>query len=830
MTAIRQLSFAKGEVSPSLFARVDTTAYASGLATCRNHLVKKQGGLANRPGTKFIVEVKDSSKQVRLIDFVFNDDQTYVLEFGNLYMRIIRNGAQVTVSGVTAWNSGTAYTVGALASLSGVNYYCIQANSNQSPPNATYWYPLPGVVLEIPTPYLEAQLMDLQYAQSADVMRIVHRSHAPRELARTGHTAWSLTPMAFGALINGPSIIGPTTSFPTANDARWTVTSVKNGEESLASSGARSNTLPSEGSPAFITWSAMAGVDYFRVYRTDSPSGFIGIAPAGSTQFMDDGIEPDPSDTPPADPALFITAGNYPGVIGYAQQSLVLGNTDNAPETFWKSKTGFPKNFLVKTPITDDSAVAATLRGKKVAFIRHLIEQERLLALTTSGATAIRGDDAGVITPTATNARHQFSGGAAAVRPVEADALIFVHARQSLVFGLDFSLDVNRFVPIDLSVYSAHLFAGKTILELAYQQIPEAIIWAVRSDGALLGLTYVKDEQMLAWHRHDTDGIVERVCVVPEGTEDALYLVVKRIINGATKRYIERLHTRLISQSTIKDAVFMDCALTYDGRHTGSTAMVLSGSGWTHTSTLTLTASEATFSADDVGNEIHMELNVVNEDGSTTTKRVRFRVRGYTSPTVVTGRPKMTVPEEMRAVSISTWARAVDEISGLEHLEGKDVSVFADAFVVASPNNSSHEIITVADGAITLDDCYSVVHVGLPYLSDIETLDIDISGRSTLMSRQKLVNNADLLVDDSRGIWMGGAPPSDDDVNPLENLEEVHMRENEDPEAAVELQSGSMPVTFKNDWNSNGRVFIRQVDPVPLSILAIVPNVSIGGE
>lgn len=828
MTALRQLSFAKGEVAPSLFARVDTTAYAAGLATCRNQIVKKQGGLANRPGTKFIVEVKDSSKQVRLIDFVFNDDQTYVLEFGNLYMRVIRNGAQVTVSGVAAWNSGTNYTAGALVVVGGVNYYCIAANTNQTPPNATYWYALPGSVFEIPTPYLESQLMDLQYAQTADVMRIVHRSFAPRELARTGHTGWSLTPMVFGALVSGPSIIGPSTSFPASGDPRWTVTSVKNGEESLPMSGARQNTQPSSGSPAFITWGAMATADYFRVYRTDSPSGFIGIAPAGSTQFMDDGIEPDPGDTPPADPGLFLSAGNYPGVIGYAQQSLFLGATDNAPETFWKSKNGFPRNFLVKTPITDDAPVTATLIGKRVSQIRHLVEMRRLVALTSGGATVVNGNDAGIITPTAINARQQSYSGAAFRRPLEADALLYLHARGSLVLGFDFSIEQDGYEGLDLSIFSAHLFEGHTIEDWAFARVPGSIAWAVREDGTLLGLTFVKDQQMLAWHRHDTDGVVERVCVVPEGTEDAIYLVAKRTINGATKRYIERMHTRLVLD--VVDGVFMDCSLTYDGRNTGSTGMTLSGSGWLYSSTLTLTASAAVFSAGDVGKDVQLNLEVENADRSTTTHRIKFRIKAVTSSTVVTGKPNKTIPTVMQNVSLTDWALAIKTVTGLSHLEGKEVSVLADGFVVASPNNADYDVLTVAAGQIVLDRPYGVIHVGLPFLSDIETLDIDIGGRSTLMNRQKLVNSADLLVDASRGVWVGGEAPTDDNVDPLEDLEEVQMRENEDPDLPVELESGTMNVNFKGEWNSNGRVFVRQVDPLPLSILAVVPIAQIGGE
>ena len=109
MTTFSQKSFSGGEISPSLYARVDQVKYANGLKTCRNSMVMRHGGTTNRPGTVFVAEVKDSSKTVRFIPFIFNSDQTYVLEFGDQYMRVLRNGAQVvesakTISGATQAN------------------------------------------------------------------------------------------------------------------------------------------------------------------------------------------------------------------------------------------------------------------------------------------------------------------------------------------------------------------------------------------------------------------------------------------------------------------------------------------------------------------------------------------------------------------------------------------------------------------------------------------------------------------------------------------------------------------------------------------------------
>lgn len=822
MPEYRQLSFSKGEIDPALHARVDTVAYSTGLATCRNSIIKKQGGLANRPGTQYVNEVKTSSLTVRLIDFVFNDDQSYVLEFGNLYMRVYRAGARVDVSGLSAWNSGTAYIAGNVVSHSGTNYVCILASTNNTPPNSTYWYALSGTIFEIPTPYATANLPDLKYTQSADSMVIVHPSYAPKELKRLGHASWSLASIVFGATITGPTNVFPDGGSIPPWNYYWAVTAVKNGEESIVSDTARSLLEPTVSVPIVLSWASDPTVDSFRIYRkyqNNGAYGFVGtsIQTSSGNSFTDDGIEPDFLDTPPTNPGLFASSGNYPSAVAYAQQCLFFGGSTNKPETIWKSKVGFPKNFNVKTPINDDSPVTATIPGKKVSRILNLTEYGKLISLTSGGESILAGNVNGSVTPTDINAHFQSYHGSNGLRPIEADLLLYIQSRGSIVRGFEYSVNEDRYDGPDLSLLSAHLLQGHTIVDWAYQTVPNSIIWVVRDDGVLLGFTFVKEHEILAWHRHDTDGVVENVCVIPEDDEDSLYLVVKRTINGTTKRYIERMYTRQVDD--IVDSVFMDCALSYDGRNTGSQSMTLSGgSTWKYSETLTLTSSTSFFTAGDVGNEIHL----TGSDGTL----IRFRITGYTSGTVVTGHSDKTVPSVMRSVAITDWARAVDEISGLDHLEGKQVSVFADGFVVASPNNSDYSVLTVTSGAITLTHPYAVIHVGLPITADVETLDIDSSGRSTLINKQKLITEIYFSVEKTRGVFSGPTEPEDDST---EGLREVMVRENENYDDPVELTTGRLNVFVPGEWNSSGRVFLRQVDPLPMSILAIVPVGQIGG-
>lgn len=818
MTAISQRSLAGGEIGPSLYARVDTIKYQTGLRTCRNYTVLKHGGVSNRAGSELVTEVKDSTKKIVKIPFVFNDAQTYVLEFGNLYMRVIRDGALVVVSGVAAYNGATAYVVSDLVVSSGINYYCIQAGTGQTPVSSpTYWYPLTDDIFEIPTPYVEADLPEVKYNQSADVITLTHRSYAVRELSRAGHTDWTLALSSFTPEQVAPT--SPTNSGAAGTTTEWVITAVNSEtfEESLQSSSTGSSATPSSGSPITVSWTAASGAGEYNIYKkTNGVYGFIGVAVG--TSFVDNGIAADATDTPPTARNPFSGADNYPAVSTYIQQRATYANTNNDTEKVFMGRTGLFKNFTFSSPQQDDDAVTFNLAGRRVNEVRHLIDLDKLIVFTSGSIWSVEGDSAGIIKPGQVNPIQRSYRGASIVTPVIiGNSIVYVQARGTVIRDL-LNDAIEGIKDSDLTIYSSHLFQGYTIIDMAYQENPNSVIWVVREDAdgvrSLVGLTYVREHQVWAWHRHDTDGEIERVCVVPEGDEDKLYITVKRVIDGTTKRYIERMYSRQIND--VIDSVFLDCALSLDGRNTNdSHTMTLSGSGWTYEDTLTLTSSAAFFSAGDVGNEIQL----TGSDGTL----IRFTITGYTSTTVVTGTPNKDVPVVMQATAISDWAKAVDNISGLDHLEGKEVAVFADRFVVASPNNESYELLTVTGGEITLDRPYAVVHVGLPYISDLETLDIDTVNGETMIDKKKLIGKVVLMVEKTRGLFVGTQPPEDDDTDPLENLNEAKIRDDEGYDDPIALKTGTIEVLVDAKWNNNGRVFIRQVDPLPSTILSVTP-------
>jgi len=346
MATVAQRSFAGGEIAPNLYVRVDVVKYATGLRTCRNFFVKKQGGADSRPGTEFICEVKDSTKRVRLVPFIFSDTQTYVLEFGDQCMRVIRNGVQVEVSGLSAWLIGTTYAEGDLVVDAGVNYYSkVSSNIGNTPASSpTKWYALTGDIFEMPTPYLEADLQVLNYVQSADVVVITHQAYAVRELKRTAHTGWTLPIVTFAPSISAPT--GLAVSGGSGTTDQWVVTSIKaeTYEESLPTSAVGASSLATTGSPRTLTWTLVSGAQEYNIYKNSNGIyGFIGVA--GGTSFVDDGIPADTTDTPPQSRNPFPSANNYPATAGYYQQRLGFANTLNEPEKVWFSKTGFFHNF-----------------------------------------------------------------------------------------------------------------------------------------------------------------------------------------------------------------------------------------------------------------------------------------------------------------------------------------------------------------------------------------------------------------------------------------------------------------------------------------------------
>jgi hypothetical protein len=551
--------------------------------------------------------------------------------------------------------------------------------------------------------------------------------------------------------------------------------------------------------------------------ESSAPDNSISWRTTG-TGFTDSNITPDYKIGPPTNPSVFAAVDQYPSAVSSFQQRRFFGNTNSAPELLRGSRTAIPASFTTSTPQQDDDALSFQLASRELNEVRHIADLGRLLVFASSGEWIAEGDNSNILKPSAINARRFSAHGSAYLPPIIiGTSAIYVQARNTVVRDLRVD-SVQGISSNELSVFAAHLFDGYTIVDWDFAQIPHNIAWVVRSDGVMLGLTYLPEQDVWGWHRHDTDGTIEGVCVVPEGSEDAVYLVVNRTINGSTVRYVERMSSRAITALTdVRDLIFMDAALTYDGRNTGATTMTLSGgSAWDNTETITITRSVSGFASSNVGDA------VVFYD-SAGAELFRVDITAYSSGTVVTGRPNKSVPAAFRSAAVTAWGLAVHSVSGLSHLNGEAVSIVGDGYVLASPNNSEYgTAVTVSAGVVALSRPSVVVHVGLPYLSDLETLDIDTASGPSLKPFKMLVDKVSLVVEKSRAFYVGQRLPSGSD--PLQDLDIVKFRDIDDEYDITALKTGDYECTIQGRYSKDGRVFVRQADPVPTSILAVIPQ------
>lgn len=538
MVRAYQPAFTAGELSPSLWARVDLSKYQTGLKTAKNLFVHAHGGISNRAGLEFINEVKDSADKARLIPFQFNTEQTYVLEFGDLYMRVYRDGGVILSA---------------------------------------------GVPYEIVTPYAHTNVADLVFCQEADVMYIVHPGYAPRKLSRLADDNWTLTTVTFAPSISPPASISAVAVVVDMTDWNpqafyYKVAAVaESGEESVptAPSTFVLNDLTIEGNYNSISWPAAAGAERYIVYKEDNGVyGYIGGTEGLS--FEDRNITADLADTPQVARNPFVGSGNYPRCTTFIEQRLAFASSNNEPQAVWMSQSANYENFGYSKPTAKASdAVTFRIRARQVNEIRAMLPVKGLMLLSSGAEWLVSGgSNSDAITPSAIKIDNQGYRGTSKVQPiVVGNTLLFPQARGGVVRDFSYEFTADGFVGNDLTILARHLFEGRTINAWAYAQAPSSIVWVVLDDGSLVSLTYMKEHDVWAWTRHESGAgaVFEDVTVVEEGNEDVPYFIVKRTIDGGTVRYIERLHTREFA--AVEDAFFVDCGLSYEG----ASATVISG-------------------------------------------------------------------------------------------------------------------------------------------------------------------------------------------------------------------------------------------------------------
>lgn len=527
MTAYTQKSFTGGELSPALYARNDLAKYAIGLKTLKNGFVRAEGCVSNRAGLEFVGEIKNSNSKVRLIPFAFNTEQTYIIELGDLYARFYKDGAIILEEETS----------------------------------------LP---VEIETPFKEEDLPLIKYAQNADVLTVCHNNYSPCELSRLSHYDWKLTDITFQPQILPPTNLSATWTGGSQEKKTYTyvVTSVRKDTYEESNRSAEISVVgeleANWGTTEYITinFEAVEDAVEYNVYRdVNGVFGFVGST--SNNSFKDDKIEPDLTSTAPVFTNPFENDNN-PACVNYFQQRKVFACLKNSPQQLVASQTSTNNNFNISRPLTATDSINITLSEREVNEIRHIIALNDMILLTSGGEWKLNGSDGAFTASSSLVASPQSFYGSSHVAPVvSGNMILFVQSGGSVVRDLGYTYVSDSYDGEELSIFANHLFEGKQIVDMAYSKEPYRILWCVMSDGSLNALTYNKKQEVTGWHRHETKGTFEAVAVIREGFEDIPYFIVKREINGQTKRYIEKLASRIVNST--KDGVFLDSSLSYEG-------------------------------------------------------------------------------------------------------------------------------------------------------------------------------------------------------------------------------------------------------------------------
>jgi hypothetical protein len=736
--AVQLTNFTGGELSPRLDGRNDLAKYASGCKTLQNMIVYPHGSAARRSGTSFVAEVENSAEKTRLIPFEFSTTQTYILEFGNEYIRFYKDGGAIleankTITGITqadpgvvsitshGFSNGDTIVISGVVGMTEVNgkrFKVANVNTNDFElqdidgvdvdTTSFTAYASGGVanrVYQIATTYLTADLFQIKYAQSADVMYLCHPEYSVKKLSRTGHTSWTITEVDF---TNGP-YLDDNVSTVTFSTSAHTVGTLRDLTASTAT---------------------FASTDVGRLVRFRDGYGEI-TAFTSSTVVVITIIEDMGSTSSSTDWSLgaFSDTTGYPSCVTFYEQRLVFAGTEAQPQTLYFSRSGDYENMFENRggTIADDDAIIYTIASNQVNAIRFLSATRTLIVGTVGGEFSVSGggsDDP--VTPTNILIKKQSNHGCANIDAIPVgNVTLFLQRAKRKIRELAYNFDVDGYVAPDMTILAEHI-SESGVNEMSYQQEPNQIIWGVREDGQLIGLTYQREQQVVAWHRHIFGGafstgtaVCETIATIPTNDKEyQTWVIIKRTIDGVTRRYVEYLNQFDFDEDDETSFNFLDSQLSYDG-------------------------------------------------SATTT------------------------------------------ISNLDHLEGQVVSVLA--------NGSAHPDRTVTNGSITLARSSTKVKVGLPYTSILQTMRIDAGSQNgTSQAKTKRIYNITVRLYESLGVEVGP------DLN---NMESIPFRSSAQlMNTPIPVFTGDKEVEFRGNYETDGHIYVRQTQPLPLTVLSLYPE------
>lgn len=856
-----QTSFASGELSPNLFAHVDMEQYHTGAAMMRNFFVDYRSGCSTRAGTSFVIQAYNSSLPVRIIPFQTSILVPYILEFGDHYMRPISNGAPVFLPAVniTATTQGTTttltipghtYSTGDWIFLSGIGgtvqlnerFFAIASISgNQVVINDTYGVPVNSTnygtytsggisnkIFAINSPYAAADLQLLKYVQVANVMYLTHPSYPPYTLTFTGPTSWVFAPFTTGSTVGAPGTptVSPTNSGSTY--FAYVVTAVDGlGQESEASPpGLTSPPSVDIGATAgtiVVSWPGVSGAVGYNVYKAEpglgvapppgAAYGFITSVQGGNVSAIDSNMVPDFTTSPPNVKFPF-AGGNNPGCCCFFQQRLYFAGSNNLPQTFWASQPGFYTNFDTTNPIQADDAITGTLVSFQVNFIKSMVPMPGgLIMLTSGGAWQLSSGSGGLastaaVTPINATATPQAYNGVSDVPPIVINQdVLYVQYKNSLIRDLEYNIYYNIYASSDVSVLSNHLFFGYQILQWAYAEEPFKVIWCVRNDGQALSFTYLKEQKLHGWARHDTQGSFKSVATVTEGNLDATYWVVQRQIpGGALIQFIERMDDRKLGYGS-EDAWAVDCGSQTAGLKPSAVLSPMSsglGTADFFTSPGVFVQHQHEGWVIRVGGGIATIVQVVS---------ATHAIVNITQPikAIVPNDPLRT-PFAQDAGNWTLW-QPLTTVLGLDYLNGLTVAILADGNVLAPQ--------VVTNGSITLEQPATKIVVGLPFTAQLQTMPLDMGeAKDTVQGKRKKISALTVRLSQTRGLSYG---QSFAHLTPIKEWSQGQFLG-----TTIPLVTGDERVIMDPLWDVPGQICLQQDNPLPATVLGVIPEITVG--
>lgn len=832
-------NFAAGELAPNMYGRYELQVSGNGCRRCENFITHTQGPAIFRPGLAYVNHTRLNQEAV-LIKFEFNDAQAYQLEFTNQKIRFFKDEGVITeaaktISGlstaaqavVTSTSHGfvngdevfIAGVVG-ITKLNGRSFIVSDKDANTfkiKDIDGNYiattglgTYSSGGTasrIYELSTPYLATDdLEKIRISQNADTAFVTHPYYEPRKLTRTGHTAWTLS------------------LYTRTNDP---VTDKKN-----ISAATKAN-------PCAVTTATHGYVTGDKIFiegvvgMTELNGRWYTITKTSDTAFTLDGV--DSSAYGAWSSAGYASKVNLlPANSAFHESRFWLGGIDATPDKWYGSRspddTGNPRYDDFTSGTDADHSVEYTVSGEEVNKILWMKGTERVLFLGTFGAEVkVTGETADkAIDPTSVNARIIESLGVADIPPVRKEGVLLYVQRGGLsIRSIEFDALSDSYISVDRNLVSDEITQQYGDLQgikwIAWQTGRPDILWSVKNNGELLGLTLKSREDVSGWHRHRTNGLVDKflwVSTMPRPNSfDQMWFIVERVVDGVTRRYVEYMtdlpkypdihdfytgkenkdadyaRFALVMAEAQKEYVHLDSSLTLDGSDRGADALATLTPGAVTGSDITFTASQAVFTTADVGHELWRKSVTGEEYG-------RARITAFVSTTQVTCEV-ISDFDSVTAIPAGEWFITFDSIKGVEHLEGRTISVVADG--------SEHPLVTVADGEFDLDYEVSKCHIGIRYTGLLKPLVVEAGGvTGPAQTKPRIIYRIGVKF-----IHTLGAEVGTDLYKPEEIVFSDMPLTIGDPPP---LFTGVKTVAYSDSWETDKYVYIRQTSPLPCTV------------